>query len=148
MDRFPDFPNMWRELVSRVGEIERQTLGRARLELEANRAAEWQPLNPINGYSFAGAGYAPPACYRDTFGRVYLRGVVKAPASTPSSGTPILVLPGPSEADPTGYRPPYQHAFSAGTDPPVQLVVQANGVLYPAQAVFACVFDAVSFRTT
>jgi hypothetical protein len=95
-------------LERRLAVLERTSLNvpgiLAQAELQANRDAAWQPAALVGGFANV-TGAAPAAYYKDTFGRVYVRGRVSVPGSTPYGAT-IFTLA-------TGYRPLYEHDFQA-----------------------------------
>jgi hypothetical protein len=70
----------------------------------ANQAAAWQTATHVNGFANTGSGYAPVAYYKDTFGRVFLRGAVTRPNTT----QPLTIF----TLD-AGYEPLFQHEFAA-----------------------------------
>lgn len=101
-DRLPSYVHEARKMKSRVAELEKRQMGRAQAELDANRDAEWQAATLVNGFSNAGAGYAPAAFYKDTFGRVFVRGRV----SQGGTFAPVTIF-----TLPAGFRPVYRHEF-------------------------------------
>jgi len=128
MDTFPNFPDMWRGLVSRVAELERQTLG------------PWQALTLINGFANTGAPYAPAAFSTDRLGRVYLRGVIQR-GEDQASATFIsaFVLP-------FGARPPFE--LELGSARRIQVNGTAAFLVAGGGAVKRHYLDDISFRVT
>lgn len=146
MDTWPNFPEMWRGLVSRVAEMERQTLGvakaqaaKANAELDTNRAAAWQSVALLNGYT--DVGIAPFGYYRDSFGRVYFRGRIQAPSPPPAAGALMFVVA-------ANYKPAYHELLGFGSD---AVWVESGGNVYPLLAPAASArfsFGSLSYRTT
>lgn len=129
-------------LARRLAVLERKSLnvpGAAALaELEANRAAEWQTPTLLNGFTNHGGGYTPVAYYKDTFGRVYLRGTVSY------SGVAPVVIFSLDE----GYRPLYTHSFATPRAADVEVRADGDVVLMTLPSGATEVFlDQISFRT-
>jgi hypothetical protein len=133
----------------RVAAIERRSLNTAQAELDANRVAAWQTPSLVNGFANFGGSKAPAGYYKDTFGRVYLRGVV-----TVSAGDD-LARPKTIFTLATGYRPIYEHEFVvaypfAGSLQSVGIRVKPDGAVQLSEggaAASGVPFDSIAFRT-
>lgn len=102
MSGYSDPPSLvrdLRDLKSRLGELERAQL--------ASDDAAWHTATLVNGFTHAEFGWAPVAWYKDTFGRVYLRGVAHCPADVPAGTTMFTIA--------EGFRPVYSHQFVCPT---------------------------------
>jgi hypothetical protein len=142
----PDIGRIFRDLTNRVATLERLQLLRPQAELDANRTAPWQTPTLENDFVDLGGGYAPASYYKDTFGRVYLRGVVTNPFGTGGSPVRIFTLA-------AGYLPVYSHQFSVvtydGAYHTIRVSVETDGgvLAYDFNPNTPISIDGISFRT-
>lgn len=74
-----------------------QRVGRRVTTLEQRQSEPWITATLQNLWVAYGLGYATPSYFKDPFGIVFVRGMVKN--GTIVAGTPVFTLP-------VGYRPP------------------------------------------
>lgn len=107
---------------------------------------EWQAPTLLNSWSNTGGGAAPAGYYIDSFGRVYLRGLLAVPGSSPVVSNAFVLA--------AGFRPAYEHSFTAvsgsagGTPVWATVTVYPSGTVEIAQQLCENVpLDDVQFRT-
>lgn len=141
-----DFVEMFRSLRSRVADLERLAM---RKTLADNRDAPWVAATLDAPFTNTGSSSAPTAYYKDTFGRVYLRGSVNVAGGVPEARIFRLV---------EGYRPAYEHEFVVFTAPPmyespgisvaVRVTVSGDVLCMPVGLAESVPLDVVQFRVT
>lgn len=129
----------------RLARLERTTPGYN----TANVAAAWQTATLVNGFGNFGSGRASASYYKDTFGRVYMRGLVSVAAGDDGLRPKTIFTLA------TGFRPAFvedfvvAYPFADGIQT-MGITVTTGGVVqltYAGAAASGVPLNGISFRT-
>jgi hypothetical protein len=106
---------------------------------------EWITPTLLNGWVYYGAPYNTPGYYKDQFGRVWIKGLIKS--GTTTNGTAVFQLP-------VDYRPPSQYLLTSATNDAtfaskhcrIDVDTSGNVLIYDVSSVWVSL-DRINFST-